>query len=85
VFFSKDIFKVIFKTMSTLITITFFNINYKVEFLFLCRKVVFNEIIGIQNHIFLSVIFSSIWVTKDTKASVQVAKINLIFFNKVQH
>ena len=51
----------IFETMSHIlkpITITFVITNYEVEFLFLCRDVIFNEILGISNHIFLSVIFS---------------------------
>jgi len=41
-----------------LITIIVVFKNYEVEFLFLCRDVISNEILGISDHIFLSVIFS---------------------------
>ena len=57
----KICFKITFETLIyilKLITITFVIKNYEVEFLFLCRDVIFNEILGISDHIFLSVIFS---------------------------
>jgi len=58
----KICFKVIFVTMAYILKIiiifTCAIINYEVEFLFLCRDVIFNEILGISDHIFLSVNFS---------------------------
>jgi len=57
----KICFKVTFETMTyilKIITITCAIINNEVEFLFLCRDVIFNEILGISDHIFLSVNFS---------------------------
>ena len=37
---------------------TFVIINYEVKYLFRCRDVIFNKILGISIHIFLSVIFN---------------------------
>jgi len=57
----------------------FVNINVEVEFLVLCRKVYFNEILGISEHIFLSVISSSIRLVKGSKSGGQVATIYQMF------
>jgi len=57
----KICFKVTFETMPfilKLITFTFVIINYEVKYLFRCRDVIFNEMLGISIHFFLLVIFS---------------------------
>ena len=54
-------FKIIFETLIyilKLITITFVIKNFEVEFLFLCRDFIVKEILGISDHIFLSVILA---------------------------
>ena len=66
-----------------LITITFVFENYKVKFLFLCRDVIFNEILGISDHV--SFQYFSARMVKASKSGGQVAKITQICFIKVQH
>jgi len=81
-------FKITFETLIyilKLITITFVIKNYEVEFLFLCRDVICNLILGISDHIFLSVIFSWIRLVKRSKSGGHVAEITQICFSKVQH
>jgi len=88
VFFSKICFKVTFETMTyilKLITITLVIINYEVKYLFRCRDFIFNKILGISIHIFLSVIFSWIRLVKGNKSGSQMAEITQICFSKVQH
>jgi len=84
----KICFKITFETLIyilKLITITFVIKNYEVEFLFLCRDVIFNEILGISDNIFLSVIFSWKRLVKGSKSGDHVAKTTQICFSKVQH
>jgi len=84
----KICFKVTFETMIyilKLITITFVIINYEVKYLFRCRDVIFNKILGISIHIFLSVIFSWIRLVNGSKSGGQMAEITQICFSKVQH
>jgi len=84
----KICFKITFETLIyilKLITITFVIKNYEVEFLFLCRDVIFNEILDISDHIFLSVIFSWIRLVRGSKSEGHVAKTTQICFSKVQH
>jgi len=84
----KICFKITFETLIyilKLITITFVIKTYEVEFLFLYRDVIFNEILGISDHIFLSVIFSWIRLVKGSKSGGHVAKTTQICFSKVQH
>ena len=55
-FFSKDMFKNNiwdYATILKFITITSVNKTYKVEFVCLCREVIFNEILVISDAIFL--------------------------------
>ena len=84
----KVCFKITFETLMyilKLITIIVVFKNYEVEFLFLCRDVISNEILGISDHIFLSVIFSWIRLVKGSKSGGHVAKTTQICFSKVQH
>ena len=55
----KICFKITFETLIhilNIITITFVIKNYALEFLFFCRDVICNEILGISDHIFLTLI-----------------------------
>jgi len=88
VFFSKYVLKTTFEAMAhilKLITVTFVIEHYGVKFLFLCRNVIFNEILSISDHIFLSLFFSWTRLVNGSKSGSQVAKITQFCFSNVQH
>ena len=81
-FSSKNVLIITFETMAHIlkIIITFVIENYEVKFLFLCLGVIFNEILGISDHI-----FSWTRLVNCSKSGGQVAKITKICFSKVHH